>query len=172
MISMDEKTKSIINLVLKHEGGYVNNINDPGGETNFGISKRAYPTLDIKNLTKDDAIQIYYADYYLSMNVDKIPIRFQAIVLDSFVLHGERGGTKILQRAINSFFGRDILDVDGIMGNKTISALYSIANIAGMINSIVDERIRFVKGLVANNAKLSVFLKGWIKRFESFRLEV
>lgn len=53
-----------VNLVLKHEGGYVNNPADPGGETNFGISKRAYPSLDIANLTQDDAKAIYQKDYW------------------------------------------------------------------------------------------------------------
>ena len=46
------------------EGGYVNNPNDPGGETNFGICKRSYPDLDIKNLTKDIAKEIYFKEYY------------------------------------------------------------------------------------------------------------
>jgi len=169
---MEDFIRNLISIVLKHEGGYVNNPNDPGGETNYGISKRAYPNLDIKNLTKDDAIQIYYTDYYLIMGVNKIPTKFQAIVLDTFVLHGKLGGSKILQKAINTFFGRGILDVDGIIGDKSIAAFYSIANVSGMINSIVDERIEFVTSLVANKPKLSVFLKGWIKRFKSFRLEV
>jgi lysozyme family protein len=52
-------------LVLKHEGGYEPpGTGDPGGETNWGISKRAYPNLDIKNLTRDDAIAIYQRDYW------------------------------------------------------------------------------------------------------------
>jgi lysozyme family protein len=53
-----------INLVLKHEGGYVNNPDDPGGETNFGISKAVYPSLDIKSLTIEEAKQIYLRDYW------------------------------------------------------------------------------------------------------------
>ena len=51
-----------IEIVLKHEGGYVNDIDDPGGETMMGISKKAYPNLDIKNLTKEDVKNIYYKD--------------------------------------------------------------------------------------------------------------
>ncbi|KKK60142.1 hypothetical protein LCGC14_3027340, partial [marine sediment metagenome] len=45
-----------IPIVLKHEGGYVHDKLDPGGETNFGISKRAYPMVDIKNLTQEQAV--------------------------------------------------------------------------------------------------------------------
>ena len=49
----------IIEVVLHHEGGYVNDPDDPGGETNFGIAKRSHPDVDIKNLTKDGAKEIY-----------------------------------------------------------------------------------------------------------------
>ena len=44
--------EEIIEQVLHHEGGYVNDPTDLGGETNFGITKRFYPDVDIKNLTK------------------------------------------------------------------------------------------------------------------------
>ncbi len=61
---MEENFEKAMTFIFKWEGGYVNDGNDPGGETNFGISKRAYPNLDIKNLTKDEAKQIYYRDYW------------------------------------------------------------------------------------------------------------
>jgi lysozyme family protein len=54
-----------VKLVLDHEGGYTKGLpGDPGGETNFGVSKRAYPDLDIKNLTQERAIEIYKKDYW------------------------------------------------------------------------------------------------------------
>jgi hypothetical protein len=53
MSGFDEAVK----MVLKHEGGYVNHPSDPGGETNFGISKRAYPEVDIANLTEEEAAE-------------------------------------------------------------------------------------------------------------------
>src|SRR5690606_28008981 len=56
----DERFRRAVEVVLKHEGGYVNNPSDPGGETKYGISKRSYPELDIANLTQEDAIAIYY----------------------------------------------------------------------------------------------------------------
>ena len=60
LLKMSEETQlttfnNIIEVVLKHEGGYVNDPNDLGGETNFGITKRFYPDVDIKNLTKEQA---------------------------------------------------------------------------------------------------------------------
>jgi lysozyme family protein len=48
--------------LLHDEGGYVDNPADPGGETNFGISKQSYPDVDIKNLTAEQATEIYYRD--------------------------------------------------------------------------------------------------------------
>ena len=65
----DEIFEQCVKFVLDHEGGYVNHPDDPGGETNFGISKRAYPDLDIKNLTIEEAKEIYKRDYW-----DKIPL--------------------------------------------------------------------------------------------------
>ena len=62
----------IIDNVLESEGGYVNDKNDAGGETNLGISKRAYPDLDIKNLTREQAKQLYYQDYWTPSKADQL----------------------------------------------------------------------------------------------------
>jgi lysozyme family protein len=53
-----------ITTTLQHEGGYVNDPHDPGGETRYGISKRAFPGVDIKALTLDQAKAIYHASYW------------------------------------------------------------------------------------------------------------
>lgn len=53
-----------IRFIIEHEGGYVFDPDDPGGETNFGISKRAYPNINIKKLTKEQAEKIYLIDYW------------------------------------------------------------------------------------------------------------
>jgi len=166
---MDDSIKNIIGLILKHEGGYVNNPNDPGGETNFGISKRAYPHLNIRSLTKEDAIDIYYTDYYLYNSIDKFPLCFQSIALDTVVLHGKYFGSKILQEAYNKYANDTVLAVDGIIGEKTLSVYNNATNTKLLINSIVDVRIQTVQNLVKKNNSLHVFLKGWINRFESFR---
>jgi len=60
---MSDNFERCIAFVLRHEGGYVNDPRDPGGETKYGISKRAYPGLDIKNLTEEQAKEIYRQDY-------------------------------------------------------------------------------------------------------------
>ncbi len=62
-----------MDFVFKWEGGYVNRVDDPGGETRYGISKRAHPDVDIKNLTKDAAMEIYRADYWLKAGCEGLP---------------------------------------------------------------------------------------------------
>lgn len=110
MVSFDEAFDRLIG----HEGGYVNNPADPGGETNWGISKRQYPQLDIKNLTRDDAKQIYRRDYWEPVGkfLDSA-VTFQ--VFDASVNHGISNAIRMLQRAIgvadDGYFGSVSLDV-------------------------------------------------------------
>ena len=56
--------ETAVNEVLGEEAGYVNNVADPGGETKWGISKRAFPSVDIANLSRDDAKALYLAHYW------------------------------------------------------------------------------------------------------------
>ncbi len=69
----------LIDRVLSHEGGYSNDPQDPGGETQWGISKRAHPDVNIKALTRAQAIDIYRADYWDKIKGDQLPagIAFQ-----------------------------------------------------------------------------------------------
>ena len=63
---------SALEFVLRWEGGYVNHPTDPGGETNMGISKRAYPNEDIKNMTRERAAFLYRRDYWDACNCDAL----------------------------------------------------------------------------------------------------
>ena len=80
--------RDYIERVLSHEGGYVNDPRDPGGETRWGISKRSYPHVDIKRLTRDDAIAIYERDFWRRVQGDKLPRQFAFQALDAAVNHG------------------------------------------------------------------------------------
>jgi lysozyme family protein len=77
-----------IALVLAHEGGLVDNPNDPGGLTNWGISQRVYPHLDIKALTKDEATAIYLKDYWTRTMADLSDQRLANCALDCAVNQG------------------------------------------------------------------------------------
>lgn len=73
-------------FVLAHEGGYVNNPQDPGGETNWGISKRSYPDLDIRNLTRARAVEVYRRDYWEASGASNLPYPW-ALALFDFAIH-------------------------------------------------------------------------------------
>lgn len=72
--------EAAMKFIFKWEGGYVNDPDDPGGETKWGISKRSYPGVDIKNLTKDQAKEIYRRDYWDKADLERYP-QDKAIVL-------------------------------------------------------------------------------------------
>ena len=91
----------IIEKVLEHEGGYVNDPNDLGGETNYGITKRFYPDVDIKNLTRNQAKDIYKRDYWDKNRVESLPENLWHIFFDMCVNMGRGTAVKILQRAAN-----------------------------------------------------------------------
>ena len=77
---IDERFNKLIPIILHNEGGYCNTEGDTGGETNYGISQRAYPDLNIKELTIEQASEIYFKDYYT-------PLNLQLIQLDELALH-------------------------------------------------------------------------------------
>ena len=123
-----------IKFVLKWEAGYVNNPTDPGGETNFGISKRKYPAVDIKNLTVAGAMEIYKRDYWDLFGLDKFSLPDCVAVLDAYVQHRP--------------------EVVKGMIDKTNGAW------KGMITARRD----FYGRLVMQKPSLQVFLKGWTNR--------
>lgn len=82
-------------FVIGEEGGYVNDPTDPGGETKFGISKRAYPQTDIKALTVDDAKTIYLRDYWHPLSLDALPYAEAVAIFDCAVNQGA-GEARIL----------------------------------------------------------------------------
>ena len=87
-------------LTVGVEGGYVNDPADPGGETRYGISKRAHPDVDIKSLTLDQARDIYRRDYWQAASCDSMPERIGHLVFDCAVHHGVKTAIKLLQRAL------------------------------------------------------------------------
>ena len=94
--------EDIIEVVLHHEGGYVNDPDDPGGETNFGIAKRSHPDVDIANLTKDGAKEIYKEHYWDRNKVESLSEDLRHIYFDMCVNQGRGRAVKIMQRAANA----------------------------------------------------------------------
>ncbi len=80
---MKENWEKAISFVLKWEGGYSNDPYDSGGETKYGISKRSYPNLDIKNLTLEQAKEIYKRNYWDKIDGDNLPYPRDIIMMDT-----------------------------------------------------------------------------------------
>jgi hypothetical protein len=81
---MRENFQIACQFVLDHEGGYVNDPDDPGGETNFGIAKRYHPDVDIKSLTKQEAAEIYFKEYWMKLS-DNLPFPLDIAAMDCSV---------------------------------------------------------------------------------------
>jgi len=154
---MDDKFTKAVSLVLKHEGGYVNDPHDPGGETKWGICKLEFPHLDIKNLTREDAERIYYEHYWKPNRYDQIKYEPLAIkVFDIAVNIGPRRANKLLQRAV-CLVGPQI-EIDGIIGPQTLSA----------VNSLNGDLLLRVFLVLAGQYYISLgrkrYLYGWLRR--------
>ena len=99
-MTTDEQFPTFILRVLGNEGGYVNNPKDPGGETNWGIAKRFYPDVDIRNLTRDGAIAIYKRDFWNRINAGSLHPAIAFQVLDFAVNSGIETAVRKLQWSI------------------------------------------------------------------------
>ena len=147
----------IIEKVLEHEGGYVNDPTDLGGETKYGITKRFYPDVDIKNLTIDQAKKIYKKDYWDKNKVESLPSQLRHIYFDMCVNMGKRTAVKVLQRAANNK-GRDI-DVDGGLGPATIGALKGVE-----LDRVRAFRVKYYVDLITAKPEQEKFYLGWFRR--------
>lgn len=136
--------------VLQEEGGYVDNKKDKGGETNYGISKRAYPKEDIKNLSVGRAKEIYYNDYWSALPMDKIPDSVAFCLFDIAVNCGIGRAAILLQRACN-------VKDDGVIGSVTLAAANSTTS---LVEKLSMERIKFYQSL----NDYQYFGNGWLLR--------
>lgn len=87
-------------IVIGEEGGYVNNPKDPGGETKYGVSKRSYPSLDIKNLSIDQAKKIYKENYWDKVGGDSKPFEIALPLFDCAINCGTGKATELYKKAV------------------------------------------------------------------------
>lgn len=146
-----------IEKVLINEGGYVNDPADSGGETKFGISKRAYPSVDIKNLTADEAKAIYKKDYWDKIKGDDIADDVVAYeIFDTAVNMGVRTSTKLVQIVVGAV-------PDGILGAKTLAAINE-TDVELLVVKFKLSKIARYTHLAKTNPKNRKFFFGWINR--------
>ena len=127
-----------IKFVLKWEGGYSNNPADPGGETKFGISKKAYPAVDIKELTEEQARAIYRRDYWDKAGCELLDWPMCLVVFDCAVNLGVKRAVEFRDKALN---WSDCL----FMRLEFYSALNKPVFLRGWLNRVLD-LWRTVKG--------------------------
>lgn len=121
-------------FVIEREGGYVNDPKDPGGETNYGISKRSYPDLDIKNLSLGDAMAIYKRDYWDAYKLDTVTSPLCIVMMDGYVQHRPATFKRMIERA------------------------------KGDWKTLIQERVQFYLLLIQKNPNMGRFKRGWLNR--------
>ena len=145
----------------RRKTGYVNDPDDAGGETKFGIAKNSHPRVNIKTLTMDEAMQIYYDEFWIAPSCDKMAYPLSVVHFDACVNHGKSGGTKLVQRALS-------LADDGVIGPKTLS-LINIADPYDVAKKQLTQRELYFKNIASRKLSNQKFLKGWLARVESIR---
>lgn len=157
------KFSRAIPLILKHEGGYVNHPDDPGGETKYGITKRTYPHLDIKTLTVDDAKRIYFEDFWKKYSYENFEFLVGEKVMDMAVNMGPSRSHKLLQQAVNELCLPPRLKVDGIIGPNTMTRTNSL-NGSAVRDELRKQQKEYYLRLIEKRPSLAVFRKGWLRR--------
>lgn len=126
----------------REDGGYTNDPVDPGGETKFGISKKAYPDIDIKSLTKEEAFRLYEKDYWNKVVTTNMEPALAITVFDA---------------AVNCGVGRS---------RSWLAELNEKKDLAGERKSrwFIQRRIQYYLDLVKKKPALNKYIKGWLNR--------
>jgi lysozyme family protein len=147
-----------IKLIIEHEGGYTNDPDDIGGETNMGISKKSFPNLDIESLTQDAAEAIYYSKYWLPMKLDGFKNDLLKLHLfDMGVNAGILRAAMILQNILN-------VTCDGIIGPVTLYAANNYSDQKELTDAYIAARKTHYENIVKKNPSQVKFLNGWMNR--------
>ena len=124
----------IINEILKAEGGYVDDPDDKGGATNYGVTQATFSAFvgrdvskdEIKDMSEGDAIDCNENMFWNKNKLDNFLETLRHIYFDMNVNMGSRNAGKIIQRSINTKNNDNALDVDGIVGSGTLSHIDAI----------------------------------------------
>lgn len=146
----------IFERVIGHEGGYVNHPDDPGGETNWGITLRTARangyTGRMIDLTRDQAKEIYRVAFWQRVRGDKLHPAIAFQLFDACVNHGIGNGVRMLQRAVG------VAD-DGAIGDVTMKAV-TVIEASDVVMRFNAERLEFYTKLKT----FSTFGRGWVNR--------
>ncbi|ELC3208419.1 peptidoglycan-binding protein [Vibrio parahaemolyticus] len=140
----------------KPDLGYVNNPKDPGGETKGGISKRAFPGIDIASLTLDKIVRIYYTNYWKPAYCPEWSGAIALYAFDSAVQHGATNAIRMLQEIAGT-------KPDGKVGPNTRAAVHS-GDVEYLCARYGLRRARFYARILKNNYSQTAFIEGWHNR--------
>lgn len=165
---MAEETFEMVKpYLLAHEGGYVDHPRDPGGATNFGITigtlsnwrGRKVSKREVKELTREEAMQIYKAQYWNTIRADELPMGVDYCCYDYSVNSGPSRSAKELQRVVGA-------SVDGVVGLETLGRIRECGKTPSeIVNEICDRRLRFMQRLDT----WPTFGTGWSRRVADVR---
>ena len=158
---MDSNFDKSLIKVLEHEGGYVYHPEDPGGETNLGVTKKVYDNWvtendlvvkDMQDITVNDVMPIYKKNYWLKAKCDQLPIGIDYIIFDMSVNHGVSRAAKFLQGVVGA-------EQDGVIGSKTLAMVDKMEQ-SDIVEALCLEREDFYRNLKTFNT----FGNGWLNR--------
>lgn len=157
---MQDNFEQCLALVLKHEGGYVNNPKDPGGRTNLGVTQKvweewvghAVDEAAMRALTPQDVAPLYKKNYWDKIKGDSLPAGVDYACFDLAVNSGVGRAAKLLQQAVG-------VSADGAIGPATLDAVAS-QNPRDVATEVCDLRLKFLQSLPT----FATFGKGWTRR--------
>jgi len=157
---MKQNFDKCLEMVLVHEGGYVNNKNDRGGMTNLGVTRRVYEDWvdrpvseqEMRDLTPDDVAPIYRKNYADRIHFDSLPSGVDWACLDWAINSGASRPAKAIQRAVGA-------TTDGVIGPKTLQ-LVAEKDPKFIIDYVYTVRQAFYESL----DDYKHFGRGWTRR--------
>ena len=149
-----------LEMILHHEGGYVDHPDDPGGETNLGVTKKVYEdwggTKDMKDLTVEDVEPIYLENYWNRVKGDDLPSGLDLCVFDFGVNAGTGRAAKYLQGMVGA-------TQDGAIGPMTIEAVNRYCDEHG-VDQAIGEYQHKRQGYYEGLRHFATFGRGWTRR--------
>lgn len=152
-----------LEIILHHEGGYVNHPKDPGGETNLGVTKRVYEewggTKDMKDLTVEDVAPIYKKNYWDRIKGDDLPSGLDLCIFDFAVNAGPGRAAKMIQKMIG-------VTVDGGIGPNTLRAIGLYEEEMGGVAEVIAEYQKQRQAYYESLSTFDTFGRGWTRRVD------
>ena len=159
---MQGNYEACLDLVLKSEGGFVNNPSDPGGMTNLGVTKRVWEEYTgheadekiMRSLTPEKVASLYEQRYWRPTYCEVLPRGLDLLIFSMGINAGTGRSVKLLQSSIGRV-------ADGVIGPRTMELIKS-ANVADLINKFSQTRRQYYESLKT----FPIFGKGWLARVD------